>query len=1098
MATSAVNATTMWMPGTGYLAAPGQATPEEQQQNLAYQYGVNINYPGGSSPANPAQWATPQTAQQVATNLGGSVQNQQLEGPGYNYSSPQPQIAVPGAPSTLNAGLVQGQYDRYGSDPYGIGSYQVNRDLSSNQGNYPSYALWASSQPGFQMNSQMANSGPGYNFVADPKNPGQFINLSNPSQGSLTQQQAIDTIRNTAVQQSNQQYSRPSSYQPYTGVSPNLSQTQQTQQQPTDNSASIARREAAYKAAGIPTDGKGNAIPGYSQAQINQNLGEGVDYGLLNPGLQPTSPYAPWGFGNTDPAGDARRKAAMEEAGYTQNQDGSWTAPDGTTIPAQTGDSGGQWGVPPGEAGSGDGVNTQPGGGGGGSVAPNQNWVYGGGQGFPSSVSNNAYIPNSQFPGSSPLRNGSQYFASDPYGPGAPGQAGPVNPIYNQAQTPEGVNEGEGLQYKTENDRAMAIAQGLSLQGDLGNYVNYQQGRASDYENLANSAYYGIASGQGGYSDAEKNAILQEPYLQGLQLTDEERSGISGDPWGPYRQLGLDEQSIDNSTWSRNNAVRGALGQQEGALNQNLGVTRGNLAGEIQGQKSVMRGDLSDIAALTRQYVNPTELNTSREYMQNYQVTPRDQQNILDEAGRTVMNQERMDEERLMQQANAQGNTSPLALQAARERMRQSGAVNEANAMSDAAIAAKQLQLNTTQGRENTRLGAAQNYANLGTSNEQYMGRETLGTETTLGAAEQGAEQYLGNQAQQAQMYLGNSRVSNEQQLGQAGTQAEEFKTATNLGAGQQAEATTSQRAGQIAGNRQQTGQFIYGQNAAANTNFANQRMANEQEYRGYVTGQGNQANQAVTIGNQQRIGAYGTQLGAQNTASGNAIVNYKTPGAIEKVFSGGGAKGGVTKGPEMALVGEAGPELIIDLAKIPHEEDGDVFDPGGSDSGMDFDPDMEEGPGGFGSSGGPSFQSQNPYTGTQAPENPLYKQIVTGLGKGNRIRGGGGVGGSKGGVNLIGKALKVASLFLAKGGVVGTHHPYGKRGESIARREMQGAGMSLPKVELVTHPQIRTLGAKVPQAVLPLTQRKGNKVTPQMLPGLLKKYGGYGQEAGI
>ncbi len=685
------------------------------------------------------------------------------------------------------------------------------------------------------------------------------------------------------------------------------------------------------------------------------------------------------------------------------------------------------------------------------------------------------------------------------------------------------------------NNRDIAGLGGLQLQNDINNYTRYQAGRAGNYEDQATSAWNPIAQGFGGYTDAQKEAILNNPYLQSLQLTPEqaqgnylteqEQAGITGNPWGVMDYLGGRGQGLEDTANMWAGQVGEGLGSQEASINNVLGGTSGALRGIYGQQRGDQQQNLSDIAALTRgtvgqgygdvrgalgygeqmgtQYIDPSKLSLSGDYLRDYNVSGRDMQNIRDRAGRQVGAQAQLDEENLLAAANAQGNTNPLALATARDRIRRTGEVNKANAMTDAEIQARALGLGVTQNRENTRLGAEQGLAGLGTSagltlggralaaeqgllnanlnNEQYMGANTLGTYNQLGNQALGAEQYLGSQALQGQQYLGQSRLSNLQDLAQRGVQTNEYTTGLGVPAYQGAESAASSRYGSLAGNRQATnqynqgqeynrGQYIYGAGAAANTNFANQQRTDEQQYRDYLSNMQNQANQNTTIGQQQKIGAYGsTNQGIQGATSG-AIQNYAVPSLGEKLL-GKFAKGGVQQGPHMALVGEAGPELIIDLDRVPHYGDG--FDPMGS--GEADEP--EE----FGWMHGKQVKR-----GQDTGNNPLYEQIRKGAAVGglNLPNPGGDMsqpsGGSNGG-GLLNKGIQIASLFglFAKGGVV-AHRPHPSHPHSY----------ETPNAELVTGPQIRMLGEAGPQAVIPLRRKPGNKVNVEDIPRLAAKYG--------
>ena len=283
--------------------------------------------------------------------------------------------------------------------------------------------------------------------------------------------------------------------------------------------------------------------------------------------------------------------------------------------------------------------------------------------------------------------------------------------------------------------------------------------------------------------------------------------------------------------------------------------------------------------------------------------------------------------------------------------------------MTAAAVQAKQLQLNTLQNQESTRLGAAQNYANTGIGAQENLGQLGLEGAATEGAAELGAEQYLGNLNTQAQQYLGTSALSNQQQLGTQAQTNQAFTASTNLGAGQTADSQNSQRAASVAADRQNTnlsnqnqelqrGEYIYGNTSANNTNIANEQQQQEQEYRTYLQNQQSQANQGVQVGNQQRDNTYGTEVGGANQATSVGVTNYGTaPGdpttptnaaknvigdaqgaaGIAKTLGIGNAKGTVALGPHKALVGEAGPELLVDLAPMPHHLSGAISSPYGA-----------------------------------------------------------------------------------------------------------------------------------------------------------------------
>lgn len=692
---------------------------------------------------------------------------------------------------------------------------------------------------------------------------------------------------------------------------------------------------------------------------------------------------------------------------------------------------------------------------------------------------------------------------NEPYNPYPAG----VNPIYSQQQTPEGENKGEGLQFKTENDRALALQRGEQLNSDLTNYTDQQYGEAGNFSDLQGAAYQGIASGQGGYSGDEKNAILRQDELSSLQQTPEEanqnylstdeQKGIMGDAGAAYHQLGKDEAGVDLASNNRDQYARGEFNSGRDAVNSSLAAQDTGVRGAVDKQRELANATLVGEANNARKYLDPNALNTSAEYNNAYNFGGRDMQDIVDKAGRTVGQGAAANEDRLLQDANAQGNTSPLALQAARNRIQQTGQVGSADAMTDARINAKQLQLQTAQNKENTRLGAAQSYANLGTGTELNLGQDAMDMQNTLGAAQIGAESYLGDQHVKAQQSLGQQGTQLEKDIGQShidiGTKGAEM----NLAAGQAADAANSARAGQVATNRQATsvgnqttqynrGKAAYDTESAANKDFATTRLGQEAEYRKTLADRQSQAAQGAQVGNAQRAGVYGTQTGAVNAAEGNAIVNYKVPSATEKILGGiasvvAGADGLVTPGPRRALVGERGPELEVDLAKLPHYSSGydptDGSDEYGTAQGYttgsgETETEGNALPGGTMTQNHPNTLWQRlanaatekygyqPYKAEQADEAPYQSPI----------------GKKKSGGGLIGKMLTAGAF--AEGGVVNAQQ------EQVA-----------PGISYLDHPQVKTLGENGPTAIVPLTRRPGNKLNVEDIPRLAQQYqhGSYG-----
>lgn len=102
-----------------------------------YQRGVTSSYANNSgqvqyTPTNPDQFATKDTASQIAGMYGATPYGLNLQGPGMRFS--QDMQMIPGKNGGVNAGLAQGALSRYGSKPGQYGRFLVDRDVYGNYG----------------------------------------------------------------------------------------------------------------------------------------------------------------------------------------------------------------------------------------------------------------------------------------------------------------------------------------------------------------------------------------------------------------------------------------------------------------------------------------------------------------------------------------------------------------------------------------------------------------------------------------------------------------------------------------------------------------------------------------------------------------------------------------------------------------------------------------------------------------------------------------------------------------------------------------------------------------------------------------------------
>jgi hypothetical protein len=673
-----------------------------------------------------------------------------------------------------------------------------------------------------------------------------------------------------------------------------------------------------------------------------------------------------------------------------------------------------------------------------------------------------------------------------PYNQYNPPAWNPSGYNYPSGTTPFVDTSGQNLDLKAANDRNMAIGRGEDINQQLNDYRNYQAQRGYGYEGAQGNAYSRIAAGQGGYTPEQKAAILREQELSGLKLSDADKqgnylqdwetAGITGHPEEVQNRFAENAAQMDALLNERKARTYEALGGQDQALRGVQTDTAGNV------RNSLDYGDY-----LAKSYLDPAKLGLSDAFNQDYAYTDKDVQALKDQAGRRVGIGTQANVDRIQQGLAASGSYNPLAAASAIDRSRQTGEVASADAMTDAYIKARQQQLDTLQQKEAMRLGAEQNYAGLGSSVGLNLGGRRTAAEEALGQQATGTEKYLGGSRLQGYQDVANALESGYGQLGQQSMDVQKWR-----------DMTEQQRAQYLAENRQGTNRYNQGQDytrgmniwqaaSGANRDVANTQLGQEAEYRKYLGDQQNQANQNYSVGTQQQIGNFGTQTGAQSNATRNAITNYAVPGLGEKIFN-KLAGGGVVKGPRDVMVGEAGPELVIDLKHFKPYEYGAPLK---AEGGGEFDPNADmmnaynNDTGGQLTSGPVPSPSSHPWLkaagaamslSPRSRANPLYDYIQkkTQEGSGTPSSGDQNTGQAtpQSGGGILSGIASLASLFLGDGGVVAPE-----------------SAPVAPGVDYVNGPQMRTLGSRTPQAVVPLRPGPRAKLTMQDLPALLAKY---------
>lgn len=491
-------------------------------------------------------------------------------------------------------------------------------------------------------------------------------------------------------------------------------------------------------------------------------------------------------------------------------------------------------------------------------------------------------------------------------------------------------------------DRAIAYKQGGAIDQQISDRIAQQQSDEEYFKRAGMDAYADILGGNGGYRPDESAAIQQTDALNNLkytdqdaaalQLTPEEQQAILGDPnkaglW--FNPAQLDATQKDAATFMRAQLNQGNQALRDTANNaavaQRAAIDDDKLrASDTAAADSMKALGASDAAV--RGAIDPTALRQSSDFVNRYRMSDADVKDLTDQAARGVGNQYSAAETKLIMDANAAGNTSPLALGAARERLMRDSAVDSTDALTKARIAAKAEQAQREQAIEQERLAAEQGYSDRAAGAEMQLGSRQanqitqneatrLGAEQTLAGLKAGTEQAIANQNLGVEDTAQSRGLATETAIGNAAQDTARYIGETGYGITKATDDTASNRAGAVATNRQ--GATAQGQANKFNNNMAvaqtqsgnaatvaNARRADEQEARGFLTGQQQLASNNTNAGINSRISNYGTMTGATGDAS-KANAGYQA----EKDKSGWGSvfKGAVSNALSSAGKAAAG-----------------------------------------------------------------------------------------------------------------------------------------------------------------------------------------------
>ena len=453
-------------------------------------------------------------------------------------------------------------------------------------------------------------------------------------------------------------------------------------------------------------------------------------------------------------------------------------------------------------------------------------------------------------------------------------------------------------------DRTSWYDRGNRIDFDLQGETQFRRGEELRYGGMMDQSAQELRDTPG-YTPEEQAGITREGETYGLLdqdyssnfMTPGEMEEVRGDPYRSerfYNPGDLDRRNNETAGY-----VYDSLNQTEGALTDNIANTRAGVNAAIDPSQLSLSGEyrtnqdavLNQTAGDVYGAIDPTRLRMSGEYERQAGMSDAEVEETRQAADRNIGNRYRAAVGDLERGAAESGNASPLAIGAARARLERQSAVDAADAVTNAGLAARQMQRDAGSGVEGTRLGAEQTYSgmrsgaamDLGGMGERAVGQREgyrLDAQRDISDRQMQGALQTGAMAQDAATYAGNARTSNLQQIGDRGQQTGQYSQTTGINMAQGNEAAQSDRGGFIATNRQGVNQanqgnqfdrgFAVNEAMSGRTQAgADARRQGQQTYMGWASDQTGRNTDAASTARGQRIQNFGAQSGAVNNATG-------------------------------------------------------------------------------------------------------------------------------------------------------------------------------------------------------------------------------------
>jgi hypothetical protein len=512
-------------------------------------------------------------------------------------------------------------------------------------------------------------------------------------------------------------------------------------------------------------------------------------------------------------------------------------------------------------------------------------------------------------------------------------------------------------QYSAE-DRELAKRRGDRFNIEAEQRATNAQNRQKWAQDYQAEQYDPMLAGRGGYSP-EEGADIRGDYgglaatpeeLEGNYRTQQEQNDIVGNPWD--RAAYFNPEGMEAAGYGESDRVRGAMGGYRSDLNAALDPYGKNLRGAIGDETAqsidpeytaYQKGVVGRTGSDRRAAVDPSLLRADKAALDTIRMSPEEYQQTLTGAGNVVGESYRAAADDSARRARAAG-ASALGVGAMRDRLERGSAVDRADAMLRAKIAAGAARAGRAgtaeefrlRGEEGTsdRLGrAAMEAGDFEFGNRYRLEDQRLAAEKAKQGARLQVESELGRAGMGAASELGRAGIGVEEGAAQRAAQQRQYNAslgtemATGIERDTQARKmsnTTDRQAVRRANQAQRFGQGMDVQQAKRQgaQQVADKRL--EAQYRGqdYLTraeaGSTADKNQEL----ERQMNAWQAQAGMQQNTTQQQYAKEAQPKTWEKVV--GAASGAV--GAAVPMIG-AGQKI----AKVAMKPNYNYTDPYGA-----------------------------------------------------------------------------------------------------------------------------------------------------------------------